>query len=96
MRRAWRGLPENGVARNVSANDAASSGVNWRAPMAITLESLCWRASSAMSARQTRAERTPSTLLAAICSPLPEPPMTMPSEPSSATTRAPVWKQKAG
>jgi hypothetical protein len=89
MRRAWRGLPENAVARKVSTNDVASSRVCSRAPMLITLASLCCLASWAISARQTRAARTPSILLAAICSPLPEPPMTTPSEPSSATTLAP-------
>ena len=49
--------------------------------------SLCCRASCAVSRFQANAARTPATLLAAICSPLPEPPMTMPSEPGSATTR---------
>ena len=65
-----------------------TSAIGWlRAPMPITLASLCWRARLAVSSLQTSAARTPLTLLAAICSPLPEPPMTMPSEPGSATAR---------
>jgi DNA-binding transcriptional ArsR family regulator len=47
--------------------------------MEITLASLCSRASSAVAMLQTRAARTPRTLLAAICSPFPDPPNTTPS-----------------
>ena len=46
------------------------------------------------STRARRARR--STLFAAICSPLPEPPMTTPSEPGSATTASPAAKQNGG
>jgi hypothetical protein len=35
-------------------------------------------------------------LFAAICSPLPEPPITMPSEPGCATTASPTSVQKGG
>ena len=64
--------------------------------MPTTLASLCSRASSAVSMFQASAARTPGTLFAAICSPLPEPPITTPRLPGSATTRAPVCRQKAG
>ena len=38
----------------------------------------------AVSTLHARAQRTPGTLFAAICSPLPEPPITMPRLPGSA------------
>ena len=41
------------------------------------LASLCWRPSRADSSFQQRAQRTPRTRLAAIASPLPEPPSTI-------------------
>jgi len=47
-------------------------------PMLMTFASLCCRASVAVSSFQASAARMPLTLLAAIASPLPEPPMTMP------------------
>jgi hypothetical protein len=79
MRRAWRSSCEKGVAMNRSMKPAASSKVCWRAPIAITLASLCSRASSAVAMLHTRAARMPRTLFAAICSPLPDPPKTTPS-----------------
>ena len=42
------------------------------------------------------AARTPITLLAAICSPLPEPPRTMPRLPGSATVASAAAKQNGG
>ena len=100
MRRAWRSSPENGVAMNRSMNDAASSNVCWRAPIAITFASLCSRASSAVAMLQTRAARMPRTLFAAICSPLPDPPKTTPSASMpaswSATTACAARMQNAG
>ncbi len=100
MRRAWRSSPENGVAMKRSMNDAASSKVCWRAPMEMTLASLCSRASSAVEMFHTSAARTPSTLFAAICSPLPEPPKTTPraSTPAawSRTTACAARMQNAG
>ena len=45
---------------------------------------------------QASAARMPGTLLAAICSPLPEPPMTMPRLPGSASTARPVAMQYGG
>ena len=45
---------------------------------------------------QASAARTPVTLFAAICSPLPEPPITMPRLPGSATTASPAAKQTGG
>ena len=62
----------------------------------MTLASLCWRARRAVSSFHTRAARTPATLFAAICSPLPEPPMTTPSEEGSATTASPTAVQNGG
>src|SRR3978361_715337 len=52
-----------------------------RPPTESTFASLCWRARVAVSSLQASAERTPRTLLAAICSPLPEPPTTTPGAP---------------
>ncbi len=57
-----------------------------RAPRLTTLASLCSRASRAVSADQASAARIPLTLLAAICSPLPDPPITMPRLSGSAAT----------
>ena len=74
----------------------ASSSECCRAPIETTFASLCWRASCAVAVFQTSAARTPGTLLAAICSPLPDPPMTTPSDPGSATVRSPTSKQNGG
>src|SRR5690606_25879287 len=79
IRRTWRSSPENGVWMKRSMNAIASSTVCWRAPIEMTFASLCSRASSAVERFQTSAARTPSTLFAAICSPLPDPPNTTPS-----------------
>ena len=51
------------------------------APMPINCASLCSRASDAVSVFQPSAQRAPGTLFAAICSPLPDPPITMPRLP---------------
>ncbi|CPU66795.1 Uncharacterised protein [Mycobacteroides abscessus] len=96
MRRWWRGSPLNGSARNASTSATASSTECWRAPTATTFASLCWRPRRAVSRFQASAARTPTTLFAAICSPLPEPPMTTPSEPGSAATASPAAKQNDG
>ena len=72
-----------------------SQAVRLGAPIAMTLALLCRRASRAVSRFQHRAARTPTTLLAAICSPLPDPPITMPRLPSWATTAAAAM-QKPG
>ena len=73
--------------------------------IAPALESAIWfsmwsRASVAVSSLHTRAQRMPSTLLAAICSPLPEPPMTTPrSSPPAArafATPSAARRQKTG
>ena len=61
----------NGVARKISTKRVMSSSECIRPPTETTLASLCSRASAAVSSDQARAERTPRTLLAAICSPLP-------------------------
>ena len=74
----------------------ASSSECCRAPIETTLASLCCRASCAVLVFHTSAARTPGTLLAAICSPLPEPPMTTPRLPGSATVRSPTSKQNGG
>lgn len=96
MRRMWRSSPENGVPRKVSTNFVASSCVCMRAPTATTLALLCWRPSDAVSSLQASAARTPFTLFAAICSPLPEPPITMPRAPWSAAVRSAARRQKGG
>ena len=80
------GRRENGVDTNASASAAASSRLCMRAPMATTWASLCWRPSFAVSTLQASAHRMPGTLFAAICSPLPEPPITMPRLPGSSRT----------
>ena len=85
---------------NASMSAIATSRLCCRAPMAIRLASLCCRASSAVPWFQTRAARAPFTLLAAICSPLPEPPNTTPRVwmPAawSRTTASAVLMQKLG
>src|SRR3954470_22405353 len=96
IRRRCRSSSLKGVLRKVRTSSVASSTPCCRAPTATTFASLCWRASSAVSLFHTRAARTPGTLFAAICSPLPEPPMTTPSEPGSATVRSPTSKQYGG
>ena len=71
-----------------------------RPPTETTLASLCSRARTAVSSDQTSAQRMPTTLLAAICSPLPEPPITTPrlSRPSSRSPATPsaARRQKTG
>ena len=48
MRRWWRGSPLNGSATNASTSASASSTECWRAPIATTFASLCWRPSRAV------------------------------------------------
>ena len=67
-----------------------------RPPTAITFALLCFLASFAVSMLQASAARTPLTLLAAICSPFPEPPITIPSDPESLTTASAAGIQKSG
>ena len=64
--------------------------------MPINCASLCSRASDAVSVFQPSAQRAPGTLFAAICSPLPEPPITMPRLPGSLTVRSAAEMQNAG
>ena len=71
---------------NTWAKPTASSAVYIRAPRLSTLASLCCRASWAVSSVQASAARMPGILFAAICSPLPEPPITMPRLPGSPAT----------
>ena len=75
---------------------SASDSVCIRPPIPITCALLCSRANAAVSVLQASAHRTPGTLLAAICSPLPDPPSTMPRLPGSATVRAAAAMQNAG
>lgn len=88
MRRVWRSSSEYGVARKASMKLTASSCVCIRPPTEMTLALLCSRPSWAVWTLQARMARTPLTLLAAICSPLPEPPITMPRLPASAAVFA--------
>ena len=57
-----------------------------RAPRLSTLASLCCRASWAVSSVQASAARIPGILFEAICSPFPDPPITMPRLPGSLAT----------
>ena len=75
---------------------STSASVCIRPPMPITWALLCSRASLAVSTLHASAHRAPGTLLAAICSPLPEPPSTMPRLPGSATVRSAAAMQNAG
>ena len=67
-----------------------------RAPTLTTLASLCSRPRPAVSSFQASAARTPGTLLAAIASPLPDPPITTPRLPGSLTTAAAARRTKGG
>ena len=96
IRRACRSSSLKGVARKTSTKRVISSTVCIRPPTATTCASLCWRARTAVSSDQTSAQRMPVTLLAAICSPLPEPPMTTPRLPGSAATASAARRQKTG
>ncbi len=82
--------------RKASTIASASSTVCMRPPMPISCALLCWRASDAVSVLHASAHRTPGTLFAAICSPLPEPPITMPRLPGSATVFSAAAMQNAG
>lgn len=96
MRRECRSSPEYGVVRKISTNFVHSSSVCIRPPMEITLASLCSRPSAAVCSLQASAARTPLTLFAAICSPLPEPPMTMPRLSGSAAVFSAARRQNGG
>ena len=100
IRRTCRPSPLNGVERKTSMNRVVSSIECIRPPTEMTLALLCSRASVAISSDQTSAARTPRTLLAAICSPLPEPPITTPrlSSPASRSAATPcaALMQKTG
>ncbi len=74
----------------------ASSNVCMRPPTDTTCASLCSRASRAVSTLHASAARMPRTLFAAICSPLPEPPMTTPSDPGSSATACAAATQNGG
>lgn len=82
--------------RKISTNFVASSRVCIRPPTEITLALLCSRPRAAVCSLQARAARTPFTLFAAICSPLPEPPMTMPSASGSAAVFSAARRQNGG
>ena len=96
MRRWCRGAFDHSAARKASTMASASSMVCMRPPMPINWALLCSRASVAVSALQARAQRAPGTLLAAICSPLPEPPSTMPRLPGRPTVFSAAAMQNAG
>ena len=81
---------------NTSTKWVISSTECIRPPTEITFASLCSRASTAMSAFHTSAARTPFTLLAAICSPLPDPPITTPMLPGSLATPSAARMQNTG
>ena len=76
------------------ANDSDSECM--RPPIPMTLALLCSRASFAVSGLQARAALTPFILLAAICSPFPDPPITIASEFESLAAAWAARKQKTG
>ncbi|TNV70843.1 hypothetical protein FGO68_gene15535 [Halteria grandinella] len=67
-----------------------------RPPTAMIFALLCSRASLAVSMLQTSAARMPFTLFAAICSPLPEPPKTIPRDSGFLATASAQGMQKSG
>ena len=85
---AWTRRPR----RTASSPRPCASGRRRRSP-----GRRCARGpASAVSSDHTSALRMPCTLLAAICSPLPEPPMTTPRLPGSAATASAARRQKTG
>lgn len=96
MRRVWRSSFEYGVERKISTNLVDSSTVCIRPPIATTLALLCSRPRAAVCSLQASAARTPLTLFAAICSPLPEPPITMPRLSGSAAVFSAARRQNGG
>src|SRR5262245_31345650 len=85
--------PSNGVSSQMRIQRTASSCGLVRPPRASTLESLCSRVKRAVSSLVTTAARTPATLLAAIASPIPLPPSTMPRSARPSATRSATGKQ---
>ena len=75
---------------------ALCSTVCMRRPMPITWALLCSRPSLAVSSLNASALRTPGTLFAAISSPFPEPPITMPRLPGCATVFSAAAIRTAG
>ena len=67
-----------------------------RPPIPTTLALLWSLPSFAVSTLHANTARTPLTLFAAICSPFPEPPKTIPSEVGSATVAIAAGIQKSG
>jgi hypothetical protein len=84
------------VLRKTSTSDSAVGSSCIRAPRLTTFASLCWRPSAAVSVLQASAQRTPRTLLAAIASPLPEPPITTPRLSGSAAVASAARSTKGG
>ncbi len=101
-RRSWPGGGHGAVRRRTGSPRRPSrtrrrpSRLYILAPRLSTLASLCWRASWAVSVVQASAARTPGTLFEAICSPLPEPPITMPRLPGSPMTPSAARITKTG
>lgn len=85
IRRAWR-PPSKEAVSQASTIRIASSEETIRSPMEIILASLCFRARVALWVFQQTAQRIPRILLAAMASPLPEPPKMTPSSASPAAT----------
>ena len=96
MRRWCRSAFDHSALRNASTISSASGTVCMRPPMPINWALLCSRASLAVSVLHASAQRAPGTLFAAICSPLPEPPMTMPRLSLSPTVFSAAAMQNAG
>ena len=96
IRRVCRSSFEYGVEMNASIIAMASSVVCMRAPTETTFALLCSRDKTAKFGFQARAARIPKTLFAAICSPFPEPPRTIPRDPESVATASAVRRQNGG
>ena len=96
IRRIWRSSLLNGVAIKASMIALQSAIECIRPPIATTFALLCSLPSFAVSILQASAARTPYTLFAAICSPLPDPPRTIPSDVGSLAAATAAGIQKTG
>lgn len=84
------------VSSHTATVSSASWGATMRAPIARTLASLWVRDRRAVNRSLHNAARIPRTLLAAICSPCPDPPMMMPRSTSPDATILATFAETAG
>src|SRR5581483_6840118 len=95
MRRWWR-PPSNFVLSHSVTISSARPLATMRPPIERTFASLCSRDSRAVKRSLQSAARTPGTLFAAICSPWPLPPRTMPRSARPSATLRPTAMQIGG